>query len=101
MTTDHGLPLVCPWTPLGTPSPDPRYRLVLRARHVCPPHIVWLGDAPAQVGSTVTPITVFKRFSTDATTASPRHRSMGNRPTRKPLERSLMQRASVVVDTSI
>ena len=25
--------------PLGDPSPDPRYRLALRARHVSPPHI--------------------------------------------------------------
>jgi len=33
---DQGL---CPWTPLGAPPPDPRYRLALRARHVCPPHI--------------------------------------------------------------
>ena len=26
----------------------PRYRLVLRARHVCPPHIFWPGDASHQ-----------------------------------------------------
>ena len=24
---------LCPWTPLGALSPDPRYRLALRARH--------------------------------------------------------------------
>ena len=43
---DQGL---CPWTPLGAPSPDPRYRLALRARHVCPPHT---GASPGQnVGS--------------------------------------------------
>jgi len=24
---------LCSWTPLGTPTPDPRYRLELRARH--------------------------------------------------------------------
>ena len=28
------------------PPPDLRYRLTLRARHVCPPHIFWPGDAP-------------------------------------------------------
>jgi len=33
VTPDQGL---CPWTPLGA-LPDPRYRLVLRTRHVVPP----------------------------------------------------------------
>jgi len=28
LTPDQGL---CPWTPLGAPSPDPRYRLALHA----------------------------------------------------------------------
>ena len=30
---DQGL---CPWTPLGALTPDPRYRLVLRTRHGAP-----------------------------------------------------------------
>jgi len=30
----------------SAPPPDPRYRLALCARHVCPPHIFWPGDAP-------------------------------------------------------
>jgi len=30
---------LCPWTPLGAPVPDSRYRLEPRARHVRPPHI--------------------------------------------------------------
>jgi len=42
--SDQGL---CPWTPLGAQPPDPRYRPALHARHVCPPHIFWPGDAPA------------------------------------------------------
>ena len=32
-TLDHGL---CPWTPLGAPPPDPRYRLALCARAMAP-----------------------------------------------------------------
>jgi len=38
-----------PWTLLGAPSPDPRYRLALRAlamRVNGPPHIFGPGDAP-------------------------------------------------------
>ena len=31
----------------SAPPPDPPCRLTLRARHVCPPHIFWPGDAPA------------------------------------------------------
>ena len=31
---------------LVAPPPDPCYRLALCARHVCPPHIFWPGDAP-------------------------------------------------------
>jgi len=34
------------------PPPDPRYRLALRARHICPPHIFRPGDAPAHVPAT-------------------------------------------------
>jgi len=30
---DQGL---CPWTPLGAPPPDPRYRLALRALAMAP-----------------------------------------------------------------
>jgi len=28
--------VLCPWTPLGAPLPDPHYRLALHARHVLP-----------------------------------------------------------------
>jgi len=31
------------------PPPDPGYRLALRARHVCPPHIFLPGDAPVHM----------------------------------------------------
>jgi len=30
---------LCRWTPLVALPPDPRYRLALRAHHVCLPHI--------------------------------------------------------------
>jgi len=32
----------------SAPPPDPRYRIAPRARHVCPPHIFWPGDAPGR-----------------------------------------------------
>ena len=41
---DQGL---CPWTPLGALPPDPRYRLALRARHVCPK--MWGGHCPPHI----------------------------------------------------
>jgi len=34
LTPDQGL---CPWTPLGAPPPDPRYRLALRVLAMAPP----------------------------------------------------------------
>jgi len=34
LTSDQGL---CPWTPLGAPPPDPRYRLALCALAMAPP----------------------------------------------------------------
>jgi len=33
LTLDQGL---CPWTPLGAPPPDPRYRLALCALAMAP-----------------------------------------------------------------
>jgi len=39
---DKGLPL----DPSGGSAPDPRYKLMLRTRHSCPPHIFTPGDAP-------------------------------------------------------
>jgi len=30
---------LCPWTALGAPPSEPRYRLALYTHHVCPPHI--------------------------------------------------------------
>jgi len=38
--------ILCLCTPQRAPRSDPRYRLALRARHVCSPHIFLPGDAP-------------------------------------------------------
>ena len=32
---------LCPWTPLGAPHPEPRYRLALSARYAPPPLLWW------------------------------------------------------------
>jgi len=47
LTPDQGL---CSWAPAGGSAPDYRYRLALRARHVCPSHI-FLPDLDTHGGS--------------------------------------------------
>jgi len=44
----------------SAPPPDPRYRLALCARHVCPPHIFWPGDAPADNHACTPPLSIYR-----------------------------------------
>jgi len=43
LTSHQGL---CPWTPLGTPPPDPRYRLALHALAMVRPPLPQILDPP-------------------------------------------------------
>jgi len=42
---------LCPLTPAVGFTPDPHYRLALRACHYCPPHIFTRGDTPAAMAA--------------------------------------------------